>query len=694
MKRTKITRMWAAVLAIAMLLTPIVSFAAEADANTKVTAADSTAGSATQVVVTPAVPATLSTADVQKFTDEFFQQDKVKKLAPGAVVSVVKDGKILLEKGYGYADEKTKKPVDAKETVFRIASVTKVFTAAAVMQLVEQGKIDLHADVQQYLGEAKLKNKTGSKLTMEHLLTHTSGVQYADSSELIQLNPDSNSLLKDVIRDHMPEITTKPGEAYSYDNFASMLQGYIVEQVSGMPFNQYVDKHILDPLGMNDSGFLLTPELKSRLAKSYIPGSTDNTEFPLYAFKPTVAPQGGMLSTGADMTKFMLTQLNGGAYEGGRILQSESLDKMLNPQVSIHPTLPNMAYGYEFYYHHLFNGQHVVLKGGDLPTHSSVLWLLPKQNTGIFIIYNSNGPLRDMYLEAFMDRYFPDSSPKPEFLKPTKEQLARYEGVYKDLRIGMTVSTVKANEDGTLSIRYFPSKYKQVDEFLFMSEEGSQLAFKEKNGQIEYAYNPLFNPASWAKKLGPALKYEDVERNHPYRAYIDGISSLITLHVGEDTDEDELELEPEEEMTRAEFAELIVDYMDMGYSYKKPVVADSVNHEFAAAIQTVVDMQMVTLDKSGKFYPDKLIQRQEAADMIWKVMQSLGAKKKDAKLSGKTDAWAVEAVKFMVANGIYGPEVKKGKDGSFNYQSHKPLLRQEAAAMFYKLIFSTEEAAK
>ncbi|TVX89851.1 serine hydrolase [Paenibacillus agilis] len=671
-----------------MLLTPTFSFAAEANPKAS---SDVSAGTIKQGTAAPAAPAILSPEDVQKFTDEFFQQEQVKQLAPGAVVSVVKDGKVLLEKGYGYSDVKNKKPVDAKETVFRIASVSKVFTATAVMQLVEQGKIDLHADVQQYLGDAKLRNKTGSKLTMEHLLTHTSGVEYADSMDAMQPDLDSITALKDVVRDQMPEITTKPGEVYSYDNFASMLQGYIVQQVSGTLFNQYIEKHILDPLGMNDSSFLLTSELRSKLAKSYAPG---NTELPIINMKPTDAPQGGMLSTGADMTKFMLTQLNGGVYEGGRILQSDSLDNMLNPQVSIHPKLPNMAYGYEFFNHHLFNGQHVVMKGGDLPAHSSMLWLLPKQNTGVFIVYNSNAPLREMYLQAFMNRYFPDSSSKPEFLKPTKEQLARYEGVYKDLRIGLMVFPVKANEDGTLSVRNLPFKYKQVDEFLFMSEEGSQLAFKEIDGQIEYAYFASLSPVSWAKKIGAPLKYEDVGRNHPYRTYIDGISSLITLHVGEDADEDELELEPKEEMTRAEFVELLADYMDMGYSYKKPVAKDSINHEFAAAIQTAIDMQVVTLDKSQKFYPDKAIQRQEAADMIWKVMKSFGAAPQDAKLSGKTDAWAVEGVKFMVASGLYGPEVKKGKDGSFDYQSRKPLLRQEAAAIFYTMSFPTDGAAK
>lgn len=120
--------------------------------------------------------------EVEAFADQFFNQPKIKEQLTGAAVVLVKNDQVLLEKGYGYADISSKKPIDPEKTVFRVASISKLFTATAVMQLAEQGAIDLQADLQTYLGDLKIVNKTNKTLTMEHLLTHTSGFDYTDSA--------------------------------------------------------------------------------------------------------------------------------------------------------------------------------------------------------------------------------------------------------------------------------------------------------------------------------------------------------------------------------------------------------------------------------------------------------------------------------------------------------------------------------
>nr|WP_242069438.1 serine hydrolase [Paenibacillus dendritiformis] len=184
----------------------------------------------------------MNAQDVEAFADEFFARRDVKALGvPGALFVVVKDGKVLLQKGYGYADAEKKVPVDPEKTLFRIASVSKVFTAAAVMQLVEQGKIELHRDVQHYLGDIQMKNDIGSPVTMEHLLTHTTGFDVVDPpvGDSISYDLASEVKLEDYVKKWMPAVTRTPGEVYKYDNMASMLQGYIVQQVAGVPFKVY-----------------------------------------------------------------------------------------------------------------------------------------------------------------------------------------------------------------------------------------------------------------------------------------------------------------------------------------------------------------------------------------------------------------------------------------------------------------------
>ncbi|TVX89611.1 serine hydrolase [Paenibacillus agilis] len=630
-----------------------------------------------------AAPLTVQT--VQSFADDFFSREEVKQQMAGAVAVVVKDGEVLLQKGYGFADVAKKKPVDPVQTVFSIASVSKIVTATAVMQHVEQGSIDLNTDIHRYMGQAKVHRKMGDPLTMKHLLTHSSGVKYADVDILGAKSAKSGQHypLKDHVMRNEVFVEYKPGEIHSYDNFASMLQGYIVQEQSGLLFEDYVDKHIFQPLGMNNSSFVLTPKLKGLKALGY---DGDGQLIPDMLLKPTVLPEGGMVSTGADMAKFLLAKLNGGELDGQRILQPETVKQMLTPQLSIHPDIPNMSYGYEYLAPHIFHGRNVPIKGGAMLNYSALVMMIPDENVGIFLGFNRSNGLTMAFAEQFMDQFYPDTRPKPVFKTPSLQELRKYEGLYRDYRIGILLTKVKANADGTLSVSDSigtSAKYRQVDPMLFLNERGEALVFKEKEGQITYAQT-FMNGNGWAGKLSQPRVYPDLPKQHPYRKYADGISSMI--NVGHRWSSYFHSTKP---LTRAQFIKHLVDFTETGYSPNKSIFKDIKFHSYEKEIQTAVDLDLINLNyyKNGQFKPDQVITRQEAADIIWRLYRM---PKVEVKLSGKTDKWAQEAVSFVVARGFFGPEVKPDKTGAFNYLSTKPLLTQEAAALFYKIALPLE----
>ncbi|WP_150275950.1 serine hydrolase domain-containing protein, partial [Paenibacillus tepidiphilus] len=349
----------------------------------------------------------LTQENAAAFLKQFFSLDEIKAQLAGAVVVVVKDGKTVIEEGFGNADKAKKTAVDPDETVFRMASVSKTFTAVAAMQLVEQGEIDLKADFQNYTGPIDFDNPFGVPVTVEQLLTHTTGFRIQDPlPEDINDDFETKVSIEDYVLQHMPPVVREPGTSYMYDNFASLLLGLVVEKASGMPYEDYMQKHVFDALSMDKSGFLLEGELKDDLATAY-----DATGEPidLYTVTPTVMPHGGMLSTADDIGKFMIAFLNGGAVGNSRILAEDTVDAMEEYRSSIHPLLPNTTYGFEapFQLPEAGSSSKIITKAGDLVGFSTYMFLIPEQNTGVFIGYNQQSVLREMFYPAFIQAFFP-----------------------------------------------------------------------------------------------------------------------------------------------------------------------------------------------------------------------------------------------------------------------------------------------
>lgn len=617
-----------------------------------------------------------NTSEIEKFADDYFNKPEMKEQMAGSVVVVVKGDEVLFEKGYGYADVEKKIPVDPKQTVFRIASISKVVTSTAVMQLVEQGKIDLNKDINTYLGTVQIPNKTDVPLTMKHLLMNATGFDYADGSELSTTDLKTEFPLKKYVEDNRPTVIRKPGEFYRYDNLGFTIQGYAVEQVSGKPFAKYVQEHILTPLGMKNSDFRMKPALMEHLAEAY---DGAGQLIPTYTTIPTELPAGGMLSTGSDMAKFMMAHLGGGKLGDVRILKQETAEEMHRPQLSIHDKLPNMAYGFEYSNQHIYNNRYVVEKGGDFYGHHSGMWFIPEDEVGVFVAINKDHEIRASFFEAFMDQFYPDTASQTA-LEPSKDSLTQYEGIYSDLRLSFWTYQIQA-VDGTLHVKDPMGEYVfyEVEPQLFQDENGIRAAFKKNEQGEVIAFYYDVKSDSWAEKLTEAPAFTDVKKNDPYAPSIYHLTQLGVIKQQENG-----LFHPNETITREEFAAWLIRWLGIAPSAKKPVFTDTLNSPYVKEIQAAYEFGMIKGSDTNKFRPTDVLTRQEAASIILQIAGLLGDAPKEANLAGHTDSWALEGVRYVVAKQLYGPEITKNKKGAVDYRSKDPMLKQEAAALLSK----------
>lgn len=633
----------------------------------------------------------LTTENAAAFLEQFFSLEAVQEQLAGAVVIVVKDGETVIEEGFGYADKAGKTVVDPDETVFRMASVSKTFTAVAAMQLAEQGKIDLKADFQTYTGPIEFENPFGVPVTVEQLLTHTTGFRIQDPQpEDIHDNFEAKVSIEDYVLEHMPPVVREPGTSYMYDNFASLLLGLVVEKAGGEPYEDYMEQHVFAPLDMDKSGFLLEGELKEDLATAY---DVTGGELDLYTVTPTVMPHGGMLSTADDIGKFMTAFLNGGAAGNNRILAESSVEAMGEYRSSIHPLLPNTTYGFEapIQLPGAGSSSKIITKAGDLIGFSTYMFLIPEQKTGVFIAYNQQSALREMFYPAFIQTFFPQYAAPAELdafqPPPSAEALDAFTGYYADLRLKSLVSTV-AVEEGALSISdafLGTRQLLQVDDNLFTDElTGKFTGFAlAADGQGAYLKEPYLNPYSYGQKAPDGLGYADVTASHPYATPIMFLQSLGYL-----PNDAALSFQPEAGITRAEYVRLMLESSNVEESKtEKLAFPDLQGHPDAAYVQMAVELGMVQGTAGGEFQPDRIISRQEAAVMVWRLLslQYPDQLFENVKLAGNTDQWAVPAVKMAVAFGLYGPEIQADAEGAVDFKSREALSKQENAAILYAL---------
>jgi CubicO group peptidase (beta-lactamase class C family) len=432
----------------------------------------------------------------------------------GAVAVVVRDGQVLFEKGYGYSNHSERTPVDPERTLFRVASNSKMFVWTAVMQLVEQGRLDLHADVNQYLHGVQMPATFPQPITLANLMTHTAGFEDRVAG-LFSKSQDSMRPLAEVIRTFMPNRVFPPGKITAYSNYGTALAGLIVEQVSGMPFEQYLRERILNPLGMQHATLSqpLATNLAPDMSKGYHWDGGKLQEKP-FEYVP-LAPCGGMSIAGGDMARFMIAELN----DGAGVLRPETARLMRERLIAYSPDVPGMLHGFMGFEN---NGLMAFGHGGDTAWFHSQTTMIPTRKLGYFIAYNSDSgaAARSEFTPVFFDHYFP--SPLPKEGAPPKEkrgQLRRFAGTYYAARNSlsdytrfnqlMTAVNATVSSDGYLVMA--GRRWRQLQPLLFAEVDGRRrLAFREDSaGNILDACASPICTSVWLKQ--PAWRGSSIE---------------------------------------------------------------------------------------------------------------------------------------------------------------------------------------
>jgi len=418
----------------------------------------------------------------------------------GAVVVVVKDGQVLTERGFGFSDMKSRRPVDPERTLFRPGSVSKLFTWTALMQQVEAGKLDLDADINTYL-DFKIPPRNGEPITLRQLMTHTPGFGEAVKG-LFVASPDRLVPLGKYLASWTPPRIFPPGQVPAYSNYGACLAGYIVERVSGEPFDDYVERHIFTPLGMTHSSFRqpLPESMKADMSSGYLRASGPTKPYELI----TGGPAGSLTATGSDMARFMIAHLQDGRFGEARILQDETARRMRAPSPQLNPPLNGMALGF---YHEDRNGHQLVGHAGDTMAFHSDLHILPEDGVGLFISMNclgkdgAAGSVRAALLRGFMDRYFPAPKPALPTLATAKEHGRMMTGLYRWSRRSesgfFTLANllgqikVKADPEGTLQVSALRDasgavlRWREVAPFVWQDPAGDiNLAAVVKDGKV------------------------------------------------------------------------------------------------------------------------------------------------------------------------------------------------------------------
>jgi CubicO group peptidase (beta-lactamase class C family) len=438
----------------------------------------------------------LNRQDLEAFFDGIIPLQLERSDVAGATVLVMQGSDVLLQKGYGFSDLKEKQAVDPKSTMFRLASISKLFTWTAAMQLVEQGKLDLDVGVDRYLDFSM----GAPPITLRNLMTHRTGLEEVVRN-IIVTDPKRYMALREFLVENHPHRLFPPGTIPEYSNYAVGLGSYIVQRVSGERFEDYVAAHIFAPLGMTHSTFYQPPpSALQKLPSEGYPSSTREAPIGFELFSPAGA--GGISSSAADMGRFGQMLLNGGQLDGQRILKPETLAEMWKPQFRANDQLPAIGLGF---YQAPRNQLKWIGHQGDLVAFHSLFFVEPQQKLVLFISYNSAGSAaktRPELLNAFSDRYFPMELQQP-FIKLPQDKLKDIEGTYQSTRRAdstilrlfalMGQSHAKIDKDGVLHVdkskdrRGHPFAWKPIGADLWqqVDDQNKMFAIRGPNGRIE-----------------------------------------------------------------------------------------------------------------------------------------------------------------------------------------------------------------
>lgn len=450
----------------------------------------------------------LTKENVEAFLDDYFKKNMDTFHVPGAAVSVVKGNQELLTAAYGFSNLENQVKVDADKTTFPACSVTKLFTATAIMQLYKQGKLDLNADITQYVNDIKIKNSFQTPITCSNLLTHTSGLD--EQSELAGSTLDINNIKSqsEYFKYHIPTTIRKPGTASSYSNMGYNLLGYIAEKVSGQSFEEYVQNNILKPLHMDQSSVRID---NASMAIGYNYEEDEYSDVP-FAYQYT-SGSSGVITTVSDMENFMIMHLNNGTFQENNVLNEDTEELMQQKQFANSDVFAGMGYGW---IRSNYNDVTIIKHEGALPGYATTMILIPSQKLGIYVATNSFTGLCFDFEDTFLNYFYGEktASTITTSADASTQDLLPYIGTYRNydgiaqsnlMKLGILFDTtdmvVSKNKNGILKASLY-NQQKELEETtlqycgngVFLRDDGKgYLTFKgeTQSNKITYAFTDV-----------------------------------------------------------------------------------------------------------------------------------------------------------------------------------------------------------
>lgn len=455
----------------------------------------------------PFAAAPIETDHLENFLENWTTKQMTETPLYGFGLVMVRGGEIILAKGYG-ADPLTGTRLNAETSVFRVASIAKLLTATAAMQLSDQGRVDLHEDVNRYLTATQLDDNFAEPVTFHHLLTHTEGFERWVIGVRPQ-NPQERISLQEFYTTRHAARIFPPGQVMTYDNYASGLLGLLIQEISGMPFTDYMAENIFKPLDMNSSTFEQPPPagIRERVVAEYEYDEKKGEYLALPERISILSPAGGMHTNLMDMGHYLIAMLGDGGYQGEPILRQATARLMFAQQFTAHPQMPGMTYGL---FQDFPNGHRVLRRDGDSMNAWSRVYFLPEEQTGLFFVAMGDEESRIEFANAFFDEFYPRAAPVANVSAPS--DLERYRGVYHHVQdsrttFAKTLALLTGNirvtpADGALDVSVIDmgdsfggfegtTRWTQVGSDFFQREDGyGNIAFGEnENGEITHLYS-------------------------------------------------------------------------------------------------------------------------------------------------------------------------------------------------------------
>jgi len=353
------------------------------------------------------------------------------KQLPALSVALVEGDRTIWAKGFGLADPEKRVPATAA-TVYRIGSVSKLFTDIGIMQLVEKKEVDLDAPIQTILPDFRPRNPSGSPITLRELMSHRSGLvreppvgHYFDGT--------SPSLAATVASLNETELVYAPGTHTKYSNAGVAVVGYALERKARVPFGKHLERAVLEPMGMASSAFEPSPTIRDRLAKAFLWGY-DGRQFPAPTFELGMAPAGSLYSTVEDLGRFLSVLFAGGTGPRGRVLRRETLEEMWTPQLAARGAKEGFGLGFRV---GKIEGRRSVGHDGAIYGFATSLEALPAEHLGAVAVttVDSANAVTDRIVREALRLLLAAREgrplPMPEATEPVPPEVSRgFEGSY------------------------------------------------------------------------------------------------------------------------------------------------------------------------------------------------------------------------------------------------------------------------